>query len=147
MPQVNRRDEQPSSLVPFARTLRAGATDAERSLWRLLRSRQVAGSKFRRQRPFGPYILDFYCIEKRLAVEADGGQHFTPEGREADARRTEYLEQRGGVWCLSVALTRSCRGAAPPRDESLALRWDRRRLAGCHAPGRRDAGGPSMPLQ
>ena len=95
MPQVNRRDEQPSSLVPFARTLRTSATDAERSLWRLLRSRQVAGSKFRRQRPFGPYILDFYCIEKRLAVEADGGQHFTPEGREADARRTEYLEQRG----------------------------------------------------
>ena len=77
------------------RELRRAATDAEQVLWRLLRKRQFAGVKFHRQHPVGPYILDFYCAERGLAVELDGGQHFTDEGQEYDRRRTAYLAARG----------------------------------------------------
>jgi very-short-patch-repair endonuclease len=57
------------------RTLRNEMTNAEKALWRVLRSRQVLGLKFRRQHPFGDYILDFVCLENRLVIEVDGGQH------------------------------------------------------------------------
>jgi very-short-patch-repair endonuclease len=77
------------------RDLRRLATEAERLLWRLIRRRQFADVKFRRQHPVGPYILDFYCADCRLAVELDGGQHFTVEGQAYDGRRTEYLARRG----------------------------------------------------
>jgi very-short-patch-repair endonuclease len=77
------------------RVLRGRATDAERLLWRLLRTRQFVGLKFRRQHPVGPYIVDFYCADRRLVVELDGGQHFTVEGQAYDRRRTEYLAARG----------------------------------------------------
>src|ERR1043166_9306571 len=58
-----------------AQKLRNNPTDAERVLWHHLRLRQFAGYKFRRQRPIGPDIVDFICLEKRLVVEVDGGQH------------------------------------------------------------------------
>jgi type I restriction enzyme M protein len=77
------------------RALRGRATEAERLLWRLLRSRQFLDLKFRRQHPIGPYIVDFYCAHRRLAVELDGGQHFTLEGQAYDRRRTAYLARRG----------------------------------------------------
>jgi very-short-patch-repair endonuclease len=83
------------SLLERCRELRRAATDAESLLWRLLRNRQVAGRKFRRQHAFGPYILDFYCPERKLVVEADGGQHFEPGEAAREARRTEYLAARG----------------------------------------------------
>ena len=51
--------------------------------------------KFFRQYSFGSYILDFYCPEKKLAVELDGGQHNQPEGREYDTVRTNYLNAHG----------------------------------------------------
>lgn len=50
-------------------------TDAERRLWQGLRGRQMDGFKFRRQVPLGPYIVDFVCLEARLVIEVDGGQH------------------------------------------------------------------------
>lgn len=53
------------------------------------------GLKFRRQHPCGPYILDFYCPDRRLAVELDGGQHFTTEARCYDARRSTFLLRHG----------------------------------------------------
>ncbi|MBV9636836.1 MAG: endonuclease domain-containing protein [Methylobacteriaceae bacterium] len=55
--------------------MRSNPTEAERALWRLLRGRRRSGLKFRRQVPIGPYIVDFLCLERRLIVEADGGQH------------------------------------------------------------------------
>lgn len=57
----------------FARHLRTSQTDCEQLLWQKLRSRQVAGLKFRRQVPVPPFVLDFYCVELTLAVELDGG--------------------------------------------------------------------------
>jgi len=85
----------PEHLLHFARQLRKNATDAENLLWRLLRNRQLAGAKFRRQHPVPPYVLDFYCHEQRLAVEIDGGQHNQPDHRRRDARRSEFLAQQG----------------------------------------------------
>jgi very-short-patch-repair endonuclease len=68
-------------------------TDAERALWEILRSRQVLDLKFRRPHPFGDYILDFVCLEKKLVIEVDGGQH---AGRaKEDALRTENLSRAG----------------------------------------------------
>ena len=77
------------------RILRREATDAERALWAPLRSRQLEGHKFRRQHPVPPHILDFYCAEAHLAVEADGSQHYTREGLADDAARTAHLEALG----------------------------------------------------
>ena len=50
----------------LARALRKGATDAEKALWRGLRSHRLEGLQFRRQHPIGPYVVDFVCIEKKL---------------------------------------------------------------------------------
>lgn len=78
-----------------ARLLRRKMTDAERKLWRLLRDRRMMELKFRRQVPFGPFYLDFYCVEKNLVIELDGGQHFESEGMEKDRKRDGYLESKG----------------------------------------------------
>jgi adenine-specific DNA-methyltransferase len=82
------------TLLGLCRNLRRGTTEAELRLWRHLRARQL-GVKFRRQHQFGPFILDFYCAEASLAVEADGSQHFSEAGLANDRRRTEYLQERG----------------------------------------------------
>jgi len=54
-----------------------------------------SGEGFRRQHPFGPYILDFYCAKARLVVEVDGGQHLESETLSRDAERSRYLERHG----------------------------------------------------
>ena len=59
-----------------ARELRAASTHAEDVLWAALRRRGVAGAKFRRQHPVGPFFVDFFCVDAQLAVEADGAWHF-----------------------------------------------------------------------
>lgn len=58
-----------------ARALRRNSTDAERTLWKHLRKRQIAGHRFRRQHPPGRCVADFVCLERRLVVELDGGPH------------------------------------------------------------------------
>ena len=77
------------------RELRRNQTDAERALWAKIRNKQFFCMKFFRQYSFGSYILDFYCPEKKLAVELDGGQHNQPEGREYDAILTNFLNAHG----------------------------------------------------
>jgi very-short-patch-repair endonuclease len=84
----------PRILVPkLQRHLRHSATDAERALWQRLKGRQLEGCKFRRQHPYGDYIVDFACLEHSLAVELDGGQH--ANAVERDAERTRFLEACG----------------------------------------------------
>jgi very-short-patch-repair endonuclease len=75
--------------------MRKEPTTAEKTLWRVVRNRRLSGFKFRRQHPFGPYILDCYCPAARLVVELDGGSHADDEGKRRDADRTSYLERCG----------------------------------------------------
>ena len=76
-----------------ARALRTTPTDAEAPLWYHLRDRHLAGHKFRRQHPIGPYFSDFACIEEKLIVELDGGQH--ADALVYDADRTRFLQSKG----------------------------------------------------
>jgi very-short-patch-repair endonuclease len=80
-------------LTPVARRLRRDRTDAEARLWRYLRNRQMEGAKFRFQAPVGPYVADFLCVEARLIIELDGGQHGVQ--LEKDTARTRALEDAG----------------------------------------------------
>ncbi len=78
-----------------ARQLRSQMTDAERVLWSILRRKQLAGFRFRRQAPIGPYFADFFCPGARLIVEVDGAQHFEEENSWRDYRRSKWLEEKG----------------------------------------------------
>jgi len=73
----------------LANKLRKQQTDAEKLLWRRLRNRQLAGCKFRRQHKLGPYFVDLVCLERKVIVEIDGGQHIEQMG--PDLSRTAFL--------------------------------------------------------
>jgi very-short-patch-repair endonuclease len=75
------------------RSLRREPTDAEARLWYFVRNRRLSGMKFRRQHPLGGYFVDFVCLERRLVVELDGGQHALRQVY--DGRRTAVLERLG----------------------------------------------------
>jgi very-short-patch-repair endonuclease len=75
-----------------ARELRNNMTKAEWYMWSRLRNRQIAGYKFRRQFPIGPYFADFACLTARLVIELDGGE---AHGGESDRRKTAYLQASG----------------------------------------------------
>ena len=62
-------------------------------MWSRLRNRQLCGFKFRRQMPIQGYFADFACIEAKLIVELDGGQH--ADQAAYDAKRTEMIEFAG----------------------------------------------------
>jgi very-short-patch-repair endonuclease len=85
----------PDRLTVFARELRAGATDTERILWAQLRAKRFGGYKFRRQHRMGNYIVDYICLERRVVVELDGGQHAAPDGMEHDRVRDNWLKEEG----------------------------------------------------
>jgi len=74
-----------------ARQLRSSMTDAEKLFWSRVRNRQFENLKFKRQQPVPPYIVDFFCEERRLVIEIDGGQH----SKDADAKRDVFLSARG----------------------------------------------------
>ena len=80
----------PANLTLVAKALRRQGTEAELCLWRHLKSRQLAGMKFRRQEQIGRFIVDFVCYESRLIIEADGGQHMLE--RDKDDERTNWLQ-------------------------------------------------------
>jgi len=81
--------------IDKCRHLRKNSTDAEQAIWRILRNRQLSGIKFRRQFSIENYILDFYCPELKLAIEADGGQHYENSNRNKDALRSSNLNNQG----------------------------------------------------
>ena len=62
-------------------------------MWSKLRGRKLAGLKFRRQHPIGPFVVDFYCAEHKLVVELDGPVH--DQRQDDDRQRSQYLRQRG----------------------------------------------------
>ena len=82
-----------NKIVAVARKLRKNSTKAENLLWQKLRNRQLEGSKFRRQQPVGPYIVDFINFEKNLVIEIDGGQHAIMKDK--DQKRDAWLNAEG----------------------------------------------------
>jgi type I restriction enzyme M protein len=84
-------------LVEQARKLRKERTPAEDALWELLRNRQLADLKFRRQHQIGDYIVDFFCAEHGLVVELDGEPHETSKRQKHDEKRDKYLKSLGHI--------------------------------------------------
>ena len=85
----------PAKFTRVARVLRKNDTWAEKLLWKYLRDRRFSAYKFRRQHPYPPHVLDFFCLEAMLNIEVDGGQHGSPERLLLDAQRDAWLEARG----------------------------------------------------
>ncbi len=85
----------PRPTVTNARRLRKEMSLPELMLWNAIRRGQLDGLKFRRQHPVGPFVLDFFCASARLAVEVDGGQHYTEDRPEKDASRDRWLARHG----------------------------------------------------
>ena len=82
------------SLLPLAKRMRREPTEAERKLWAILRGKRLAGYKFKRQQPIGPYIADFVNFARRVIVEADGSQHAE---NAADAIRDDWFKAQGFI--------------------------------------------------
>ena len=78
-------------VIGYSKSLRKEQTKAEKLLWSNLRNRKLNGYKFRRQHAIKSYIVDFYCAEKMLSIEVDGGIHLKKEQKEYDKYRTEEL--------------------------------------------------------
>lgn len=76
-----------------AQGMRHVPTDAENKFWRQVRARRLREHKFKRQVLIGSYIVDFVCIERRLVVELDGGQHDLNKGY--DQARNSFLAFKG----------------------------------------------------
>ena len=82
-------------LTGISRVHRKRPTVSERLLWQALRGKQLAGLKFRRQHPIGSSIVDFYCHEKRLVIEVEGGIHSHSHVWQKDKARREIIERYG----------------------------------------------------
>lgn len=82
-----------TALIPRAREMRSSMTEPEKRVW--YGCLRQFPHRFRRQRPFGPYIVDFYCASLKLVVEIDGDSHATADGMVYDAERTAFLEGLG----------------------------------------------------
>ena len=78
----------------FRKQLRTSGTKAEAVLWIVLKGKKL-GYKFRRQHGVGPYIVDFYCPEKKLIIEVDGSTNQDDVIHERDKVRQKYLEDLG----------------------------------------------------
>jgi very-short-patch-repair endonuclease len=80
-------------MIDRARHLRKDSTPPEELLWLALRNGQIAGLKFRRQHPIGPYVVDYYCHSAKLVVEVDGMSHI--DRLKKDNERIQYFEEQG----------------------------------------------------
>ena len=82
-------------LKEVRKALRLNGTSAEAVMWTQIKGRRINGRKWRRQFSVGPFIVDFYCPELKLAIELDGAPHYATGGYEADELRTNYLREHG----------------------------------------------------
>jgi very-short-patch-repair endonuclease len=89
MPRPSRSNPK---IMHHAGELRHNLTPAEQKLWTALRNDQL-GVNFRRQHAIGPFVTDFCCIQKKLIIELDGGQHLEQE--QYDQERSQYLQAKG----------------------------------------------------
>ena len=99
-----------------ARKLRKEATREENHLWYdFLRGYP---KRFVRQKVIGKYILDFYCAEKKLAIEIDGSQHYDEKGRMIDIDRTKSINEYG------ISVLRFTNGEINHQFEALCIYID-----------------------
>jgi very-short-patch-repair endonuclease len=91
----NYRIKNLPSLRDYRKKLRRNSTSAEAELWKLLKGKKLDGRKFRRQYSIGNYILDFYCVSDRLAIELDGDRHGDYVIINRDEEREIYLQKLG----------------------------------------------------
>ncbi|HTE32798.1 MAG TPA: endonuclease domain-containing protein [Chryseolinea sp.] len=82
-------------LFQYARINRRPLTPSERKLWNCIRSGRLKGFKFRRQHPVADYIVDFFCLQCKLALEIDGGYHRDLEQIKYDNDRNRVLAEFG----------------------------------------------------
>ncbi|ATQ42118.1 endonuclease domain-containing protein [Caulobacter mirabilis] len=111
-----------------AKALRQDMSLPEVLLWRELRGDRLEGLRFRRQHPFGLYVLDFYCDPVRLAVEVDGAMHYVEDRPERDAARDAFLVQ-AGIRTLRLPARVVLKDMATALDTILAV--VREHSAGC----------------
>lgn len=85
--------ERNKNLVSLAKSMRKDMTPHENRLWfQFLRKYPI---RVYRQKIVGSYIVDFYCDKAKLVIEVDGSQHYEPDEKEKDQKRTDYLESLG----------------------------------------------------
>ena len=118
------RDRWSGNNYRAARALRQQMTHSEALVWARVRRHGFHGLKFYRQRPYGRFVLDFYCPTLRLAVEIDGASHCSPDARAADVERQHALEAEGIRFVriaasaverdVDAALERALSGYLPP---------------------------------
>jgi len=83
-------------LVSRARELRSNQTEAEKIFWgKVLKSKELTSFTFLRQKPIGPFIVDFYSAKLGVAIEIDGDLHDFQKSR--DKERDNYLTQQFGI--------------------------------------------------
>ena len=90
---MNSKIRSPKYVIEFARQMRVNLTISEKILWEKLKTKKIEGHRFRIQHPIHRYILDFYCHEKKLAIEIDGEIH--KFRKDYDEYRDEYLKSAG----------------------------------------------------
>ena len=139
----------PLTTIANARRLRRVLSPPEARLWVRLRQRAAGLPTFRRQHPFGPYVLDFYCAKARLAIEIDGLSHDVGDRPERDLRRDAWFEARGVTVMRIPAreLTKTIDGAVDAIVRmAAALIEDRAPTTGLRpVPLPRDRGGGQEP--
>ncbi len=92
-------------ILKRARRMRQALSPPEVALWVQLKGRRLEGYAFRRQHPFGRFILDFYCEAAKLAIEVDGYVHGTGHAAARDEQRDSWLREQGlEVLRLSASL-------------------------------------------
>jgi very-short-patch-repair endonuclease len=84
-----------ANLKAKSRQLRSNLTESERALWSGLRSKQVLGVQFYRQKPIGESIVDFFAPRAKWVIEVDGSQHVEEKQAKKDKNRDDYLASLG----------------------------------------------------
>ena len=129
-----------------ARAMRTAMTEPEGMLWSRLRGRNPDKPTFRRQHPFGRFILDFYCPAARLAVEVDGATHWDEEAQAKDTARDRWLADQG-IEVLRIPASRIYQDLAGVADSVLLhsqalIDAERSRVGRAPSTPRSSAGGP-----
>ncbi len=111
-------------LTSLARINRHNATEAEKRVWLYILNRKQTRYKFLRQKPIGPYIVDFYSAALQLVIEIDGESHAQVSQRHYDKNRTEFLKTRGikVLRYYNIEVLQQLEGVYEDIEEQLAVR-------------------------